>query len=41
MVTTGLVVHGGLVVIVLAIVPKVHGYKPSRGLRMFKGDTNL
>jgi hypothetical protein len=29
---------GGLVVIVLAIGPKVHGFKPGRGRHIFKGD---
>jgi hypothetical protein len=32
------VLFGGLVVIVLATVPKVRGLKPSRGRLIFKGD---
>jgi hypothetical protein len=34
------VVLGGLVVIVLAIGPKVHGFKPGRERWLFKGDKN-
>jgi hypothetical protein len=32
---------GGLVVIVLAIGPKVRGFKPGQGWWAFKGDKNL
>jgi hypothetical protein len=35
-----LVVLGGLVVGVLAIVPKVSGFKTGRGEYILKGDTN-
>jgi hypothetical protein len=31
---------GGLIISVLAIGPKVHGFKPGRGTGTFKGDTN-
>jgi hypothetical protein len=34
------VVLGGIVIIVLAIGPKVRGFKPSRGRYIFKGDIN-
>jgi hypothetical protein len=34
------VVPGGLVVIVLAIGPKVRGFKPGRGRLIFKRDKN-
>jgi hypothetical protein len=36
-----LAVLGGLVVSVLAIVPKVSGFKPGRRQWIFKGDKNL
>jgi hypothetical protein len=36
-----LVIVGGLVVIVFAIGPKVHGFKPGQGRWIFKGDKNL
>jgi hypothetical protein len=35
------VILGGLVVIVLAIGPKVHGFRPSQGRYIFKGVKNL
>jgi hypothetical protein len=35
-----IVVLGGLVVGVLAILPKVRGFKPGRGLWIFEGDKN-
>jgi hypothetical protein len=31
---------GGVMVIMLAIGPKVHGFKPSQELLIFKGDKN-
>jgi hypothetical protein len=34
------VVLGDIMVIVLAIVPKVRGFKPDRGRWIFKGDKN-
>jgi hypothetical protein len=38
--TLSLVILSGLVVIMLAILPKIHGFNPGREQWIFKGDKN-